>query len=229
MSQILEPLAPEGSMVRVDNLRNLIVLAGSSPEMTNLLDTIQVFDVDWMAGLSVGFFVLEYAKANEVVTQLETCSPTTTAIPSRACSGSSRWSANAVLVVSPQQSYLSQMEDWIDRLDRPRPAAARRSGSSSIACATATRRTWPMCSPSCSPAVTGGSGGTRSVGGVAPGLRQASIGGDGTAAPPAAPPLRRATQSTSSCRPRSASSPTPSTTRCWSAPARATTRRSSMP
>ncbi|HYN79174.1 MAG TPA: secretin N-terminal domain-containing protein, partial [Lamprocystis sp. (in: g-proteobacteria)] len=71
MSRILQPLAPEGSVIRVDNLRNLLVVAGTSPEMGNLIDTIKVFDVDWMKGLSVGFFVLEYAKANEVVTQLE--------------------------------------------------------------------------------------------------------------------------------------------------------------
>ena len=71
MSRILEPLAPEGSIVRVDDLRNLVVIAGSSPEMSNLLDTIQIFDVDWMAGLSVGFFNLEYAKAADVAGQLE--------------------------------------------------------------------------------------------------------------------------------------------------------------
>ena len=56
MTEILEPLAPEGSIVRVDTLRNLIVVAGTSPEMSSMLETIQMFDVDWMAGLSVGFF-----------------------------------------------------------------------------------------------------------------------------------------------------------------------------
>ncbi len=61
MSRILQPLAPEGSVVRVDTLRNLLLVAGTSPEMGNLIDTIKVFDVDWMKGLSVGFFVLEYA------------------------------------------------------------------------------------------------------------------------------------------------------------------------
>ena len=71
MNRILQPLAPEGSIIRVDNLRNLLVIAGTSPEMGNLLDTIKMFDVDWMKGLSVGFFVLDYAKAKDVATQLE--------------------------------------------------------------------------------------------------------------------------------------------------------------
>ncbi len=118
MSKILEPLAPEGSIVRVDNLRNLIILAGASPAMSNLLDTVQIFDVDWMTGLSVGFFTLEYAKASDVVTQLETLLGDEGSTPLK---GLFRFipveSANALLVVSPQDSYLQQMQTWIERLD----------------------------------------------------------------------------------------------------------------
>jgi general secretion pathway protein D len=118
MSNILQPLAPDGSIIRVDNLRNLVVIAGTSPDMGNLLDTIRVFDVDWMAGLSVGFFVLEYAKANEVVTQLEGLLADESGNPFK---GLFRFvpveSANALLVVSPQASYLQQARNWIERLD----------------------------------------------------------------------------------------------------------------
>jgi general secretion pathway protein D len=197
MSQILEPLAPEGSLVRVDSIRNLIVLAGSSPEMTNLLDTIQVFDVDWMAGLSVGFFVLEYAQANEVVTQLEALLAGDDGNP---FTGLFRFisveSANAVLVVSPQPSYLSQMEDWINRLDR-----AEASGSS--AQRLFVYRVRHGDAEDLADVLSklfaggdGGSGGTRSVGGVAPGRQQASIGGDGNGDGATATATRQATQST---------------------------------
>ncbi|WP_296899346.1 type II secretion system secretin GspD [Thiohalocapsa sp.] len=199
MARILEPLAPEGSMLRVDTLRNLIVIAGTSPEMSNMLDTVQVFDVDWMSGLSVGFFVLEYAKAGDVVTQLETLlADGEGATPFK---GLFRFipveSANSVLVVSPQQSYLAQMEDWIDRLDRAEAsggAAQRlfvyrvRHGDAENLADVLTKL------------FSGEDGGAqgRSVGGVAPGLQQASIGdadrgdvqGQGSAAP------RRATAST---------------------------------
>lgn len=119
MSSILQPLAPEGSVIRVDNLRNLVVIAGTSPEMGNLLDTIRVFDVDWMSGLSVGFFVLEFAKANEVVTQLQ--SLLSDESENNPLKGLFRFvpieSANALLVVSPQESYIQQARNWIERLD----------------------------------------------------------------------------------------------------------------
>lgn len=179
MASILEPLAPEGSMVRTDTLRNLIVIAGTSPEMSNLLDTIQVFDVDWMSGLSVGFFVLEYAQAADVVTQMETL--LADGDGANPFSGIFRFipveTANAVLVVSPQQSYLAQMEDWIDRLDRAEASGSTtqrlfvyrvRHGDAENLADVLTKLF----------AGEDGGGGSRSVGGVAPGLQQASIGGD---------------------------------------------------
>jgi general secretion pathway protein D len=118
MSKILEPLAPEGSIIRVDNLRNVLVMAGTSPELGNLLDTIQVFDVDWMAGLSVGFYVLEYAAAGDVVSQLENLLADDGGNPFK---GLFRFipveSANSLLVISPQEKYLAQAKNWIQRLD----------------------------------------------------------------------------------------------------------------
>jgi general secretion pathway protein D len=180
MASILEPMAPEGSIVRTDDLRNLLVVAGTSPAMSNLLDTIQVFDVDWMSGLSVGFFVLEYAKASDVVTQMQTL--LADGEGANPFQGLFRFipveSANAVLVVSPQENYLAQMRDWIDRLDR-----AEASGS------TAQRlfvyRVRHGDAENLADVLTklfsgeGASGRGRSVGGVAPGLQQASIGAEG--------------------------------------------------
>ncbi|NKN32830.1 type II secretion system secretin GspD [Marichromatium bheemlicum] len=118
MGRILEPLAPEGSILRLDTQRNLVVIAGTGPEMSNLLDTIRVFDVDWMAGLSVGFFMLEFAKAEAVVEQLTALLD---AEEGGALAGVLRFvpieSANALLVVSPQQGYVERARDWIKRLD----------------------------------------------------------------------------------------------------------------
>ena len=118
MSKILEPLAPEGSIIRADNTRNLLILAGTGPEIRNMLDTIQVFDVDWMAGLSVGFFSLEYANPKDLVGQLDALLSDESGNPMK---GIFRFvpvdSARSVLVVSPQEKYLAQARVWIERLD----------------------------------------------------------------------------------------------------------------
>jgi len=174
MSNILNPLAPEGSVIRVDNLRNVLVLAGTSPEIGNLLDTIRVFDVDWMSGLSVGFFTLEYASARDVVTQLDGLLADEGGNPFK---GIFRFvpveSANSILVVSPQESYLKQARDWIERLDLAEATGegAQRlfvyrvkHGDAENLADILTK----LFSPD-------GGGGASRVGGVAPGLRQASV------------------------------------------------------
>ena len=123
MSKILEPLVPQGTVLRTDNLRNLLVIAGSGPELGNVVDTIRTFDVDWMSGLSVGFFTLEYAKANDVASQLESLLADDGGNPFK---GIFRFvpveSANSLLVVSPQARYLEQVKGWIERLDQAEAA-----------------------------------------------------------------------------------------------------------
>lgn len=178
MANILKPLAPEGSIIRVDTLRNLLVIAGTSPEMSNLLGTIRVFDVDWMAGMSVGFYTLEYAKAKDVATQLQNLlSDQGGKEGGNPLKGLFHFvpieSANAVLVISPQAKYLKDAKTWIERLD-----LAEASGSSAerlfvyrVKYGSAEEMAQTL-----SGLFGKGQGMTRGkVGGVAPGLRPASI------------------------------------------------------
>ncbi len=176
MSSILQPLAPEGSVIRVDNLRNLVVIAGTSPEMGNLLDTIRVFDVDWMSGLSVGFFVLEYAKSSDVATQLQSLLADEAANPIK---GLFRFvpieSSNALLVVSPQESYIQQARNWIERLDM---AEATGNAAERLFVYRVKHGDAEGLADILSQLFGGTSGGgsNRAVGSVAPGLGKSSIG-----------------------------------------------------
>jgi general secretion pathway protein D len=119
MSKILTPFTTDGGIVRVDKLRNLLVLAGTGMEMSHLLDTIRLFDVDWIKGLSVGFFSLKYAKAESIINKLNTLFGDDT---DGALSGLLRMvpidDANGLLVVTPQKEYLETVSVWISRLDQ---------------------------------------------------------------------------------------------------------------
>ncbi|TSE20195.1 Type II secretion system protein D [Tepidimonas alkaliphilus] len=66
MASILRPFAPEGSIVRVDALRNLLVLTGARAQIDGWLDLIQTFDVNLLAGMSVGVFALQHISARDV-------------------------------------------------------------------------------------------------------------------------------------------------------------------
>ncbi|MCU7806225.1 MAG: type II secretion system secretin GspD [Candidatus Thiodiazotropha sp. (ex Lucinoma borealis)] len=119
MAEILKPLAPKGGIIRVDAARNLLVLAGTGREMETLLDTVDLFDVDWIKGLSVGFFPLKYAKSSTVIKELQSIIGTTDINPLQ---GMFRVvpidEVNGVLVVTPQKRYLDTIAEWIPRLDR---------------------------------------------------------------------------------------------------------------
>ena len=61
MATILRPLAPADAIVRVDNVRNLLVLAGTRSQAEGWLDLVNTFDVDLLKGMSVGLFPLKHA------------------------------------------------------------------------------------------------------------------------------------------------------------------------
>ena len=57
--------------MRADELRNLLILSGTERELRHLMDTIDMFDIDWMAGMSAGVFTLQNADVKSVMQELE--------------------------------------------------------------------------------------------------------------------------------------------------------------
>ncbi|MFN7184357.1 MAG: type II secretion system secretin GspD [Thermomonas haemolytica] len=118
MEKILKPYARPGAIVSVDGARNLITIAGSRAELENYLRTIQVFDVDWMSSMSVGVFPLQSGRAVDVVQDLERVFGEQGKTP---VAGMFRFmpleSTNAVMVITPQASYLDEIRQWIDRIE----------------------------------------------------------------------------------------------------------------
>ncbi len=119
MMRILEPFVRDATAVRPDELRNLLVLAGTEQELKHLVDTIDMFDVDWMSGMSVGLFTLQNADVKAVGQELDK------AIGDKALSpltGILRIipieRLNALLVITPQPAYLDEAKKWIARLDQ---------------------------------------------------------------------------------------------------------------
>nr|WP_295785562.1 type II secretion system secretin GspD [Rhodoferax sp.] len=119
MSKILEPLLPEGSILRVDENRNLLMLAGGEGEMRHALETVGVFDLDWLAGMSVGLFTLKSTDVKSIMPELELLFGDKSKSP---FAGLLRVipieRMNAVFIVSPRPQYLEQAKVWVERLDR---------------------------------------------------------------------------------------------------------------
>ncbi|WP_312684484.1 type II secretion system secretin GspD [Stenotrophomonas chelatiphaga] len=118
MKKVLEPYARPNAIVNVDSGRNVITLGGTRAELENYLRTVQIFDVDWLSGMSVGVFPISSGKAEQVAADLEKIFGKDSETPS---AGMLRFlpleNANAVLVITPQVRYLDQIQQWLDRID----------------------------------------------------------------------------------------------------------------
>ncbi|MBI1284049.1 MAG: type II secretion system protein GspD [Thiobacillus sp.] len=120
MAKILEPLTGDTSSVRVDPLRNLLILSGTQLQLRHLIETVDMFDVDWISGMSVGLFTLQSVDVNTVNGELEKLFGDKNLGP---LAGIARVvpleRLNALLIISPQPKLLDLARTWIERLDRP--------------------------------------------------------------------------------------------------------------
>jgi general secretion pathway protein D len=117
MSKILQPFAPDGGILRVDEARNLLLVAGSAVEIATLKEVIGTFDVDWLAGMSFALFPVEYVDVKTLATELSEIfekagSPITGVVRLIPLAR-----LNSMMVVTPQARYLRDVETWIRRLD----------------------------------------------------------------------------------------------------------------
>ena len=118
MAGILEPFAPAGNIVRVDTARNWLLLMGDTMELDSLVETVRIFDVDWLQGLSFGLFTPDFVRADVLAGELSGIFGKNSQGP---LAGLVRIKVikrmNALLVVSPRPEYLEKVEKWIERLD----------------------------------------------------------------------------------------------------------------
>ena len=119
MAKILEPYVREGALLRVDPGRSMIFLAGTQEELRNYQHTIDIFDVDWLAGMSVGIYPLQTVDVESITTELTTIFGMEAESP---LAGMFRFvpleRLASVMVITPQEAYLEKARTWIETLDR---------------------------------------------------------------------------------------------------------------
>jgi general secretion pathway protein D len=120
MLAILEPFVRDQTTARADDLRNLLILSGTELELRHLLETVDMFDVNWLAGMSVALFTLQSTDTKTVMADLDKAMGTD---PAKSPLGGILRIVpiermNALMVISPQPEYLEEAKKWIERLDK---------------------------------------------------------------------------------------------------------------
>ncbi|MFT7287656.1 MAG: general secretion pathway protein D [Halieaceae bacterium] len=188
MAEILKPLADKTAFVRVDNTRNILMLAGTREQLSGWLEIVSTFDVDMLAGMSVGMFPLESSSVEETIVAVKALldaaggeagdiSGIVRVLPMERL--------NSVLVVTPRAHYLERIGDWITRLDvDPNARFEKRLYVYPVQNTTATRLAQLLNSiysgnsaGPVGPASVGGGGTPQDQSVVAPGLSPETIGG----------------------------------------------------
>lgn len=126
VARVLEPMIPKGSIVQADDARNIIALKGSPGEIDSMLDTISIFDVDVMRGMSFAVVPVKTAQPEKLADELKAVFASDKEGPLK---GRVRFIANsrlgAILVITSQPSYLARAQNWIKRLDAKVDGAER--------------------------------------------------------------------------------------------------------
>ena len=119
MEKILEPISQPGAVVLVDPARNLLFLSGTRRERATLLEVVQMFDVDWLKGMSFALIPLESTDAKTIVEELGAVFGDQSGMP---IAGLVRFvpieRLNSILVITQQRTYLEEARIWIERLDK---------------------------------------------------------------------------------------------------------------
>ena len=148
MATILRPLAPPDAILRIDPLRNMLVMVGNRTQSEGWLDLVTTFDVDLLKGMSVGVFPLKHISAKDIDSALRALGTVAsggvaTSVPAAAQRAQTAnqtaatatapintslfstlrifpmESLNSVLVVTPRAAYLDEARQWIEKLDKP--------------------------------------------------------------------------------------------------------------
>ncbi len=118
MERILKSVAPQVSIARVDAARNLLMLSGTPSELASMRETVSVFDVDWMRGMSVAIHPIETSDPDAIAQELDTIFANDRESPTK---GIVRFVPNkrlkSIIVISSRPEYLNKAAGWIKRID----------------------------------------------------------------------------------------------------------------
>jgi len=117
MQAILAAVAPREVVLRADRARNVLILTGDAGQIRTLRQTIAVFDVDWMRGMSTAMLPVRSSNPRAIARDLTQIFGGETAgtgdvirfVPNEALS--------AVLVVTSRAAYLDRARIWLGELE----------------------------------------------------------------------------------------------------------------
>ncbi|HET6469979.1 MAG TPA: secretin N-terminal domain-containing protein [Geminicoccaceae bacterium] len=119
MARLVQPFVPATAIVEIEAQRNLLLVTGTPEQVQTVLDMVEMFDTDFLGGMSFALEPLRAANAEEIVGELEQMFQTGDPAAAQA---RLRFvpvpRLNAVLVIAAQPAHLERARRWIQELDQ---------------------------------------------------------------------------------------------------------------
>jgi general secretion pathway protein D len=117
MREVLDPLIPQGMLLRADAARNALILSGTPREIAAIKETISIFDVDWMRGMSFALVPVKSSSPASIVQDLEQVFETRRGPLKGILKFVPNNRLRSVLVISSRAKYLKDATRWIKKID----------------------------------------------------------------------------------------------------------------
>lgn len=119
MRGMLEPMVPPGAVLQADEARNILIFSGTRQELRAMREMVEIFDVDWLRGMSFALIPLQSSDAKAVAAELSGVFGEAGAGPLR---NLMRFvpveRLNSVLVLATNPDYLADARRWVENFDR---------------------------------------------------------------------------------------------------------------
>jgi general secretion pathway protein D len=126
MQHVLEKVLPPGQSITADDQRHMLMVQGSPPELKLAEDTIRIFDIDQLSGMSMALVPLSHADPADIADELKNIFATRKTGENDAIRFMAVARLNAVMILSRSGPYLDEARAWVGRLDRERNPNERR-------------------------------------------------------------------------------------------------------
>jgi general secretion pathway protein D len=127
MQHVLEKVLPAGQVIAGDDKRRVMLVQGTPSELQLAEDTVRIFDIDQMSGMSMALVPLRNADPAAITEELRNIFAATR---KEADADAIRFMPigrlNAVMAMTRSGRYLEEARSWIARLDRVQDLNARR-------------------------------------------------------------------------------------------------------
>ena len=127
MQHVLDKVLPAGTPITGDDKQHMVLIQGTPAELQLAEDTVKVFDIDQLSGMSIAVVPLRNAQPSSIVDELRNIFAATR---KEADTDAIRFVAvnrlNAIMVISRSGRYLDDARAWIGRLDRVQDLTQRR-------------------------------------------------------------------------------------------------------